>query len=67
VIRIVKESAYTKRDEQRILEEARVRLGRTIRVSFEYVQDIPREKSGKYRFIVSTIDRKELFDQIIDP
>lgn len=66
IIKIVKEPGYTKKEEQDILDKARVRFGSKIRISFEYVPDIPRTKNGKHRFIVSNIDKKKLFDQIVD-
>jgi phenylacetate-CoA ligase len=57
VLRIVKKETYTQNDEQLILNEARVRLGNVIRITFEYVEKIPRAKSGKYQFIISKIQR----------
>lgn len=66
IIRIEKKENYTKRDENSILKEARVRLGPKIKIQFEYVKEIPRTKGGKFRFIVSNIEKKKLFDNIID-
>jgi len=65
IIRIVKEPNYTRKEEQCILEEAQVRLGTEIDVKFEYVDDIPRAKNGKFRFIVSNIRKKNMFSNAI--
>ncbi|MHC4564502.1 MAG: phenylacetate--CoA ligase family protein [Planctomycetota bacterium] len=64
-IRIVREVDYAAEDEQRILDEARRRLGRKIGIRFDYVADIPRTKNGKFRFIVSNVHAKKLFSKAI--
>ncbi len=56
VIRIIRGSSYSKKDEVKILKSARTRLGNSIRISFDYVDEIPRASNGKFRFIVSRID-----------
>ena len=38
-----------------ILAEARQRLGDSIRIRFDYVNDIPRTSGGKFRFIASSL------------
>jgi phenylacetate-CoA ligase len=63
VIRIVKEPGYTGKEEQLILNETRIRLGTQIDVHFEYIDDIPRAKNGKFRFIISEISDKKMFAQ----
>jgi phenylacetate-CoA ligase len=60
-LRIVREEGYGPQDEEIIRREARYRLGDAVAVEFEYVNDIPRTKGGKHRFVVSTIKNKELF------
>lgn len=52
-VRIVPEPGFDKRDENEIYQEARLRLGPTIQINFEYAAEIPRTKSGKFRFVVS--------------
>jgi phenylacetate-CoA ligase len=54
-IRIVKDSGYSKSDEQDILAEARLRLGSSMKVRFEYVDEIERTSNGKFRFIISNL------------
>ncbi|MGD9874769.1 MAG: phenylacetate--CoA ligase family protein [Kiritimatiellia bacterium] len=55
VLRIVKKSFYTERDEKLIMQEARIRLGNEIGIRFEYVDAIPRAPNGKFRFINSNM------------
>jgi phenylacetate-CoA ligase len=55
VVRIVKERNYTKKDEDEILREARLRLGSSISIRFDYVDEIGRTSNGKFRFIVSNL------------
>ena len=63
VIRIVKEPGYTKKDECSILNEARTRLGKQINIDIEYPAEIPRERNGKFRFVVSQISDKKMFSK----
>jgi len=60
VLKIVKKDLYGDRDEKAVLREARTRLGKEIGIKFEYVDSIPRAAGGKFRFIHSTINRKEI-------
>jgi phenylacetate-CoA ligase len=57
-VRIVKDRAYTKSDEDEILREARLRLGSSISIRFDYVDEIERTSNGKFRFIVSNLKRE---------
>lgn len=65
IIRIVKTQEYSIGDEDKILKEARLRLGSEIDIRFEYVEDIPRSPNGKFRFVVSNIEKKRLYDNTI--
>ena len=55
VLRIEKENSYSKAVEKTILKEARSRLGGTIKISFDYVNEIEKLENGKFRFIVQNI------------
>jgi phenylacetate-CoA ligase len=55
VLRIVRTDGFNKKDEQILLGEARQRLGGTIRIRFEFVDNIPRTAAGKFRFIISEL------------
>jgi phenylacetate-CoA ligase len=61
LIRIVREPAYTRADEALILKEARLRLGSLIAIEFEYVNDIPRSRAGKFPFVVSKLTVGQLY------
>lgn len=56
VVKIVPGSGYTEEVEKELTARLRERLGSTIRIRFEVVADIPREASGKFRWVVSHID-----------
>ena len=58
ILRIEKEDGYTKKDEKAILAEAKARLGNSIEIDFEYVSKIPKERNGKFRFIIQKIHDK---------
>ena len=65
VLRIVKLPEYTVADEEVITKEARLRLGNAITMRFEYCDKIERTANGKFRFIVSGIDRHEALKNIM--
>ena len=62
VCRIVKADSYTEADERAILDEARTRLGTALKLSFEYLERIPRTKNGKLRFVVSAVDQSKVLN-----
>ncbi len=53
VIRIVKGPIYSKEDSSQLLEGLRERLGNSVRIELEFVDQIPRESSGKFRWVIS--------------
>lgn len=55
LIRLARNEGYGLSDEGIIRSEARRRLGNSIRIQFEYVDRIPREPGGKFRFIKSRL------------
>ena len=56
ILRIVRNKNYSKKDEVSIKHSARTRLGNSIKISFDYVDEIPRTSNGKFRFVISKID-----------
>jgi phenylacetate-CoA ligase len=52
-IRLVRREAYGSKDEMEIRSDIRSWLSPSLRVQFEYVQEIEREPSGKFRGVVS--------------
>ena len=56
VIKIIIDSnIYSNDDEKLFLKELRDRLGEVVNINFTYVDEIPREKSGKYRIVINKI------------
>ncbi len=64
IIRIVREKAYSQQDEKAIQNEARIRLGNSIKLVFDYVEQIPRTRNGKFQFIITKIDRLEIANKL---
>jgi phenylacetate-CoA ligase len=59
-IRIVKADSYGPADEKQLLEEFRRHLGESIDLTLEYVDRIPRTKTGKFRAVISNIEKEHL-------
>jgi phenylacetate-CoA ligase len=56
LVQIVKSPSF-RSDTERVLENnLRTALGNNINIKFEYMDKIPREKSGKLRYFVSNIN-----------
>jgi phenylacetate-CoA ligase len=55
IIRIVKDAGYNLEVEKTIREEAINRVGKTIRLKFEYVDNIPMATSGKFPFVIQKL------------
>lgn len=55
LIRIVKTDAYSDLDEEKTTKGLRERLGKSMKISYEYVDKIPRTKSGKMRLVISEV------------
>jgi phenylacetate-CoA ligase len=54
-IRIVKNERFSLEDERELLKSLHERLGDKIRITLDFVQEIPREKSGKFRWVISRV------------
>jgi len=55
VLRIVKSSSYCQVDEDLILKEAAERFGDRLQVKLEYLESIPKTRTGKLRLVVSDV------------
>jgi len=53
IFRIVTKQEYTIDDENRIMNELKAELTEDMKILIEYVNEIPRTKSGKYMFLVT--------------
>lgn len=59
-IRIVRTRAYSNDDEQKLLREFRTRVGEDTVLHVEYVDELPRSRTGKMRFVVSEIPEEQI-------
>ena len=55
IFNIVRRQAYSERDAGYICRELSKKLGEDIDITIEYVENIPRTRSGKYRFLIQKI------------
>jgi len=58
--RIVRGKEYTEKEEKMLLNEARERLGNTIKIDIDYVDAIERTSQGKLRFVISKIPSAQI-------
>ncbi|NOR69342.1 MAG: AMP-binding protein [Methylomarinum sp.] len=54
-VQIVKNQHYKQQSEIKIQQEFKQRLGGTVDVNVEYIEAIAKEKSGKFRYVVSHV------------
>ncbi len=55
VVRIVKNPGYSQEDSNHLLKELHTRVGDDMSIELEFVDEIPRTKAGKFRFVVSKV------------
>jgi phenylacetate-CoA ligase len=58
ILRIVKSTGFDAADEERISKMVTDRFGGSMKYKIEYVDSIPREASGKYRFCISEVSNR---------
>ncbi|WP_446810207.1 phenylacetate--CoA ligase family protein [Methylomonas sp. 2BW1-5-20] len=54
-VQIVKTASYQPAYEQKIVAEFKKRLGQAVAVNIEYTDYIPKERSGKFRYVISHV------------
>lgn len=54
-VRVVRKPGYTDEDQKKITLNLRGRLGDEMRLEFEYLDQIPRTSSGKFRYVISKV------------
>lgn len=59
VIRLVRRNEYSARDEQFIRGEVEKWISKDLQVNFDYVNEIEREKNGKFRAVKSFLDKNK--------
>lgn len=57
IIKIVKRPGYSEKDSEYLVKELRSRISQEIDIELDFVEDIPLTKAGKYRWIVSKLQR----------
>ncbi len=57
-IKIVKRPAYSEKDTEVLLSSFKERVGSDMNISIEFVSEIPRTKSGKFRWVISNVPLK---------
>jgi phenylacetate-CoA ligase len=55
VVRLVCDGEFTEDQRTVLVNEMKHKFGNDLRVDFKLVDDIPREKSGKYKLIVNNV------------
>ena len=55
IFNVVKKATYTERDTQYIRSELSKKLGDDMKLQIRFVDQIPRTKSGKYRFLIQKL------------
>ena len=55
LLKIVKKPEYSEKDSNILLTELHERVGSEMSIELEFVEDIPRTKAGKYRWIISKV------------
>lgn len=56
ILYIVRKDTYTDYDSRKILQALHQKMGDDVQVQIEFVDDIPRTKSGKYRFLIQKLN-----------
>ena len=56
LVKVVPSAEFTDVDEQKLIAGLRERLGPEVHVQIERVTEIPREASGKFRWVISHVD-----------
>lgn len=61
-VRLVPSAAFTEADQEQLRRGLAERLGPDVEIGFEVVAEIPRERSGKFRWVISEVDHATHFD-----
>ncbi len=54
-VQIVKNQQYNQANDAKIQSEFKQRLGQNVQINVEYVSEIAKEKSGKFRYVISHV------------
>jgi phenylacetate-CoA ligase len=64
LVRVVPEAGFNEQAETRLRETTRSLFGESMHAQFEFVESIPQEPSGKYRFCISEVARQRLAEML---
>ncbi len=62
---VVRKGVDCKKSEESVRNEVRKHFSQTLKVRFEYVDEIPRTKAGKFKFIISELTPEEKRDYLL--
>ena len=60
IIKIVASNHYNQAEERKFLSAIRERVGNDLNIDIQYVDDIPREKSGKFRIVKNSLNLDDM-------
>ncbi|WBY02077.1 phenylacetate--CoA ligase family protein [Ramlibacter tataouinensis] len=66
-VKVVANERFDSEQRTRFLQEMRLRLGDTMQVTLECVDDIPRERSGKFRIVKNTMPARVADEALVAP
>ena len=61
IVKILPTSAFSSGDQENLVEQLRLRLGAAMEIEVKLVDAIPREASGKFRWVISFVDHPTHF------
>ena len=59
VIKIIRSPEYNETDSARLIEGLRERLGESVEIKLDFVDHIGRERSGKFRWVISKLPERQ--------
>ncbi len=60
VVKIVRGPSYCEADSSQLVEGLKERVGNSVQVQLDFVGRIPRESSGKFRWVISKIHKGDI-------
>jgi phenylacetate-CoA ligase len=64
IIKIAKDNTYNNSSEKRVIKNTRDRLGNEMNINIKYVNNIPKENNGKYKFIISKLSKEMIGEKL---
>ena len=54
-IKLIPNARYKEKDSQHLIAEFQARLGSGVKIEIEFIDDLPRTTSGKFRWVISNV------------